>query len=125
MFLKVKILFFLSFFTWLVSLGGIIGETFVESVTHWIETKLDPYKTMWLSYHMLYICDMEGRTTSIAGSLHSSMKNGYDTVSASGSSHAFSKEEYIFSCHFFYVVSEFGRNNWRNICGISNTLDQN
>ena len=44
----------------------------------WIQSKLDPFESMWLNYKKLNVQSFETRTTSVSEPMHSSMKKSDD-----------------------------------------------
>jgi hypothetical protein len=60
--------------------GSILTPSTVSSVKAWIVSALERCEDMWLNYKRLHVCTMNLRVTSIAESMHSSMKSGFDGV---------------------------------------------
>jgi hypothetical protein len=71
-------------FAWLdASKGKDLSIHAVDTIKAWILNSLLPFEFMWVNHHRLYTGGMSMRTTSIAESLHNSMKTSYDSVYSS------------------------------------------
>ena len=75
------------FYMFLSSLKLVIAVNFVNIVTAWVKTKLDPYRSMWLNHLRLHVQGFDNRTTSTGESMHHSIKNGYDGVKGNEAPH--------------------------------------
>ena len=75
------------FHKWLNDIRDEIGTNLCDSISNWIKTSLDPYEPMWVNYLKNDICSYECRTTSVAESMHSSMKTEYEGARSNFSLH--------------------------------------
>ena len=77
------LLFETLFYQWINKNSPKIGNNLHAAINHWIRTNLDPYDKICLNYLKKDVTNFEVRITSVAESMHSSMKCHFDGARAS------------------------------------------
>ena len=75
------------FHKWINDIRNDIGLNLCDAIVRWIKTSLEPFEQMWVNYIKNDVCAFECRTTSVAESMHSSMKFDYEGARSSFSLH--------------------------------------